>query len=53
MSLSAESMALCCKRTATNRAENNGDPIVIKKKARKAAILNAPTIKKGPSVSSY
>ena len=53
MSLSAESMALCRKRTATDCAENNGDPLVVKKKAREAARLNAPAIKKGPSVSSY
>ena len=39
--------------TATDRAENNGDPLVIKKKAHEVARLNAPAVKKGPSVSSY
>ena len=53
MSLSAESMALRHKHTATNHAENNGDPLVIKKKAREAARLNAPAVNKRPSVSSY
>ena len=51
MSLSAESMALRRKCTATNRAENNGDPLVVKKKAREAARLNAPAVKKGPSMA--
>ena len=46
-------MALHQKRTATDRAENNGDPLVVKKKACKVARSNAPAIKKGPSMSSY
>lgn len=37
MSLSSDSLALRRKRTATERAENNGDPLVAKKKAREAA----------------
>jgi hypothetical protein len=54
MSLSVESLALRRNHTATDRAENNGDPLVVKKKARKAARSNnAPAVKKGPSVSFY
>ena len=53
MSLSAESLTLHHKRTATDHAENNGDPLVVKKKAHEAARLNAPAVKKGPSMSSY
>jgi hypothetical protein len=69
MSLSSESLALRRKRTATERAENNGDPLVVKKRAREAAKSNtaaaststqvataekpAPTTKKGPNVSAY
>ena len=53
MSLSSEFLAQRRKHTATDRAENNGDPLVIKKKAREAARSNAPTVKKGPSVSLY
>ena len=68
MSLSFESLALRRKRTATERAENNGDPLVVKKKAREAAKSNmaaststrvataekpAPTGKKGPNVRAY
>lgn len=37
MSFSSESLALRRKRTATERAENNGDPLVANKKAREAA----------------
>ena len=37
MSLSSDSLALCRKHTATERAENNGDPLVAKEKAREAA----------------
>jgi hypothetical protein len=48
MSLSVESLALHHKRTATDRAENNGDPLVVKKKACEAARSNAPAVKKGP-----
>ena len=40
MSLSFDSLALRCKCTATERAENNGDPLIAKKKARKAAKSN-------------
>jgi hypothetical protein len=40
MSLSSDSLALRRKRTATERAENNGDPLVAKKKAREAAKSN-------------
>lgn len=68
MSLSIESLVLRRKRTATDRAENNGDPLVVKKRAREAAKSNtaaptltrvatakkpAPTGKKGPNVSAY
>ena len=37
MSFSFDSLALRRKRTATERAENNGDPLVAKKKAHEAA----------------
>jgi hypothetical protein len=37
MSFSSDSLALRRKRTATERAENNADPLVVKKKAREAA----------------
>ena len=37
MSLSSESLNLRRKRTATERAENNGDPLAANKKARAAA----------------
>jgi hypothetical protein len=40
MSLSYESLTLRRKRTATDRALNNGDPLVVKKKAREA--VNKP-----------
>jgi hypothetical protein len=40
MSLSSDSLALRRKRTATERAENNGDPLAVKKKARNAAKSN-------------
>lgn len=54
MSLSVESLGFRRKRTATERAENNGDPLVVKKKAREAANnAQAPAVKKGPSVSLY
>ena len=65
MSLSAASLALRRKRTATERAESNGDPLVAKKKAREAAKANtaapdvtatvakaAPGPKKASNVSS-
>ncbi|KAF8150995.1 hypothetical protein B0H34DRAFT_825183 [Crassisporium funariophilum] len=51
MSLSVESLALRCKRTATDRAKNNGDPLVIKKKACGAARSN-PAVKKRPSLTN-
>jgi len=60
MSLSSDSLALRRKRTATDRAMNNGDPLVVKKKAREAvqsdtavptAAKPAPTSEKGPNVS--
>ena len=43
MSLSSDSLALRRKHTATERAENNGDPLVAKKKAREAA--KAPPVR--------
>lgn len=64
MSFSFDSLSLRRKRTATERAENNGDPLVARKKAREAAKSNAvtPTLspaatakapKNGSKVSSY
>ena len=56
MSLSADSTTLRRKRTATDRAEDNGDPLVIKKKARQAEKRNggaAPAARNGPKVSLY
>jgi hypothetical protein len=66
MSFFADSLALRRKRTATERAESNGDPLVAKKKAREAAKVNAatpaftatvakaaPVPKKTSNVSSY
>jgi hypothetical protein len=53
MSLSSDSVALRRKRTATERALNNADPLVIKKKARKAGTVaktNPPN--NGPQVAS-
>ena len=44
MSLSSESLALRRKRTATERAKNNGDPLVANKKARAAAKSQADTL---------
>jgi hypothetical protein len=37
MSLFADSLSLRRKRTATERALNNADPLIVKKKARQAA----------------
>ena len=37
MSLSAESLSLQCKHTATEQATDNGDPLLSNKKARQAA----------------
>ena len=61
MSLSSESFALRRKRTATQRAENNGDPLAANKKARAAAKskdststpAQASTSTNGVPVSSY
>ena len=54
MSLPVEPLASRRKRTATDCAENNGDPLVVKKKAREAdRSNNAPAVKKGRSVSLY
>ena len=49
MSLSAESLNLRRKRTATERVMNNGDPLVVRKRAREATI--APVPKNGRNVS--
>ena len=59
MSLSAESLNLRRKRIATDRALNNGDLLVVKKKARQADAVQsnatvttaAPAPKKGGNVS--
>lgn len=55
MSLSFDSVALRRKRTATERALNNADPLVVKKKARQAGVTvaksNPPN--NGPSVSHF
>ena len=40
MSLSADSLALRRKRTATERVANNGDPLAARKKAREAMKSN-------------
>jgi len=40
MSLSADSLALRCKRTATDHAVNNADPLLARKKAREASKSN-------------
>lgn len=53
MSLSSESLALRRKRTATERAENNGDPLAASKKARMAAKSKAAPANSGNNVSSY
>jgi hypothetical protein len=51
MSLSSDSVALSGKRTATEHALNNTDPLVVKKKARQAGKTKvgkiAPTRKSG------
>ncbi len=41
MSLSSDSVALRRKRTATERALNNADPLVIKKKAHQAGVTHS------------
>jgi hypothetical protein len=54
MSLSVKPLPSQRKRTASDRAENNGDPLVVKKKAREAEkTKNVPAVKKGCSVSLY
>ena len=47
MSFSYESTTNRHKRTATERADNNGDPLVVKKKAREAAKAPAPAVSTG------
>ena len=49
MSLSAESLNLCCKHTATKHAMNNGDLLVVWKRAHKATVATVP--KNGTTVS--
>ena len=39
MSLSSDSLALRHKRTATEQALNNGDPLIVKKRAREATAI--------------
>ncbi len=41
MSLSSDSVALRRKRTATERALNNADPLIIKKKAHQAGVTHS------------
>ena len=56
MSLSFDSTTLRRKRTDTDRAENNGDPLVIKKKAREAEKRNdgaGPAARNRPKVSLH
>jgi hypothetical protein len=62
MSLSAESLNLRRKRIATERAINNGDPLVARKKARavfqpsvtpRTATAAAPAPKDGANVSLH
>lgn len=52
MSLLSDSLPIHRKRTATDRAENNGDPLVAKKKARKAAQSNPAQPQAGPKKSA-
>jgi hypothetical protein len=49
MSFPADSLNLPRKRTATERATNNGDPLVVRKRAREATA--APVAKKSKNVS--
>ena len=51
MSLSSESLNLRRKRTATERAINNGDPLVVRKRAREATTAAVP--KNGTNVSLH
>jgi hypothetical protein len=56
MSLSADSLGLRRKRTTSDRAANNADPLVVKKKAREANKKDATVPKNGsklPSVSQH
>ena len=52
MSLSSDSVALRHKRTATERALNNADPLIVKKKARQADVTVAKP-NNGPKVSHF
>ncbi|KAF8810406.1 hypothetical protein BYT27DRAFT_7209501 [Phlegmacium glaucopus] len=53
MSFSSDSLALHRKRTVTECAANNGDPLVVRKKAHKAMKSNiAPTVAKPPNNGS-
>lgn len=53
MSLSSDSVAFCRKRTATKRALNNADPLVVKKRAREAGMTKVGTIaRKSGMISS-
>ena len=51
MSMSAESLNIRRKRTATERATNNADPLVVRKKAREATGAPVPKKSKNASVS--
>ena len=51
MSMSAESLNIRRKRTATERATNNGDPLAVRKKAREATGAPVPKKSKNASVS--
>jgi hypothetical protein len=55
MSQSAESLSLRRKRTASERAISNGDPLVVKKKAREATgpTMAAPALKNSASVGLH
>jgi hypothetical protein len=55
MSLSYDSLAVRRKRMATERALNNGDPLIVKKKARgtKTATKTNPTSNDTPKVSLF
>ena len=52
MSLSADSLNLRRKRKATERAQNNGDPLVAKKKAREASRTSTAAISTATHMSS-
>jgi len=55
MSLSSDSLPLCCKRTATKRALNNGDHLIVKKRAREATAIGktATPTSNTPKVSLF